>query len=804
MRNILLLFVFLSVYAWGQAQMVRTCHANENQTRLENANPGLASTRARIEQFTQRYMESHEGNTGSEAVYTIPVVVHVVYYNTTQNISDAQIQSQIAILNQDFRRTNADASSTPTGFAGISADCEINFCLATVDPSGNPTTGITRTSTTVNGFSDNDAMKSSSTGGKTAWPAGSYLNLWVVNLSGSLLGYAQFPGGPSATDGVVIDYQYFGNIGTATAPFNKGRTATHEVGHWLNLYHIWGDDADGNGTCSTSSECSGSDGVSDTPNQCEMNYGCPSFPRTDGCTSTGNGVMFMNYMDYTDDACMNMFTAGQKSRMQAQLATGGSRASLASSGGCGGGTVTGYCTSQGNSVADEWIQTVAIGSFTNNSGANGGYGNFTSSTISLTKGVATSFTLTPGFSGTAYSEYWKIWVDLNADNDFDDTGELVYDAGSTATTARTGTITIPTSATATTTRMRVSMKYNGAQTACEAFSYGEVEDYTVSLSGATACGTPTGMATSSITSGGATFGWTAVSGATSYNVRYKATSASTWTSTTSTTTSKAVTGLTAATAYEWQVQAVCSGGSSAFTASTNFTTSAATCTDAYEPNETSGAYKTISVNTDITGRICTTTDKDWYRFSTTSTAPKVQVTLTTLPADYDVRLYNSSVSQLGISQNSGTTSETIKYNTSTAAATYYIQVYGYNGANSSTAYTLRASTRSTNWRQGEPGEVEEQAESTDEAMLEPVSEFLVAFPNPATDAITLLYVTEMAGPARFSLVDMLGREYLVSNQSVVAGENKLDLNLSELAEGIYLVRVATESGVQTAKIHVVK
>jgi hypothetical protein len=210
------------------------------------------------------------------------------------------------------------------------------------------------------------------------------------------------------------------------------------------------------------------------------------------------------------------------------------------------------------------------------------------------------------------------------------------------------------------------------------------------------------------------------------------------------------------------------------------------------------------VNTNITGRICTTTDKDWYRFTTTSTAPKVQVTLTTLPADYDVRLYNSSVVQLGISENGGTTSETIKYNTATSAATYYIQVYGYNGANSATAYTLRASTRSTNWRQGEPDETEEAAASADEAQLEPVSELLLAYPNPATDAITLLYVTETAGQARFSLVDMLGREYLVANQAVASGENKVDLNLSELAEGIYLARVATAQGIQMVKIHVVK
>ena len=134
------------------------------------------------------------------------------------------------------------------------------------------------------------------------------------------MGYSQFPGGPASTDGIVIAYQYFGNTGTAVAPFNKGRTTTHELGHWLNLYHIWGDD---NGSCS------GSDYVQDTPNQSNYNYSCPTFPHP-SCSNTSD--MFMNYMDYTDDICMNIFTEGQKQRMLAVLNT--SRASLKTSDKC--------------------------------------------------------------------------------------------------------------------------------------------------------------------------------------------------------------------------------------------------------------------------------------------------------------------------------------------------------------------------------------------------------------------------------------------------------------------------------------
>ena len=142
-----------------------------------------------------------------------------------------------------------------------------------------------------------------------AWPANRYLNLWVCTLGGGLLGYAQFPGGPARTDGVVILNTAFGTTGTATTPFDLGRTATHEVGHWLNLRHIWGDRND----------CGGTDFVTDTPNAQLPNYGKPTFPHI-SCNNAPNGDMFMDYMDYVDDAAMVMFTAGQVERMNATLA----------------------------------------------------------------------------------------------------------------------------------------------------------------------------------------------------------------------------------------------------------------------------------------------------------------------------------------------------------------------------------------------------------------------------------------------------------------------------------------------------
>jgi hypothetical protein len=315
--------LFLSA-AYGQQNDIplqRNCAAMEVLEQQLAKNPERARTLRSIEEQTARFIQKHKGAQLATGVITIPVVVHVVYNNSTQNISDAQIRSQIQVLNEDFRRTNADANNTWSQ----AADVEIEFKLATHNYMGTSTTGITRTSTSATSFTKDDAVKFSNRGGRNGWPADNYLNIWVCNLSGNTLGYAQYPGGgPATTDGVVISYKYFGTTGTATAPFNKGRTTTHEVGHWLNLNHIWGDGG-----------CGVDDNVSDTPLSDAPNYGCAV-----GHNSCGTVDMVQNYMDYSDDACMNLFTAGQKARMQALFGNGGFRASLLTSGGLGGGGTT--------------------------------------------------------------------------------------------------------------------------------------------------------------------------------------------------------------------------------------------------------------------------------------------------------------------------------------------------------------------------------------------------------------------------------------------------------------------------------
>jgi hypothetical protein len=273
------------------------------------------SRQLQLEAFTARF-KSVAGSMRLANSFDIPVVVHVVYNTEAQNISDDQVRSQIDVLNQDYMALNADHTNVPAPWTSLAATPGVQFHLATADPAGQPTTAITHTQTSTLSFNFDESVKASAAGGVDPWPTDRYLNIWVCNLSGGLLGYAQFPGGPAATDGVVILYSAFGARGSARAPFALGRTTTHEVGHWLNLHHIWGDVLG----------CGGSDYVDDTPPAEAPNYGTPIFPHVT-CSNGPNGDMFMNFMDYVDDSAMCFFTQGQVARIHAALA--GPRSSFA-------------------------------------------------------------------------------------------------------------------------------------------------------------------------------------------------------------------------------------------------------------------------------------------------------------------------------------------------------------------------------------------------------------------------------------------------------------------------------------------
>lgn len=824
----------------SQAQTLRRCATMENLARLKQLDPDLEARMQDVEKQTQEVINNMATGKGgfssvTATVYQIPVVVHVLYNTTAQNITDAQIQSQIDVLNEDFRRTNADKSNTPAGFASLAADCEIQFCLASVAPNGAATTGIVRKSTTVTSWSQDDAVKYSSSGGSDAWPDTKYLNIWVCNLGGGLLGYAQFPGGPAATDGVVINYKYFGRGGSALAPYNKGRTGSHEVGHWLNLYHIWGDD---NGACT------GSDQVSDTPNQGVEHYGCPAFP-TSSCSNGANGDMFMNYMDYTDDACMNMLTLGQKTRMRALFNTGGAKETLLTSNGCGGTATPAYCAANGNSTQYEWINNVTIGGINNTTAASaGGYGNHTTLTATLVKGSAYTISLKPGFSGTAYTEYFKVYIDYNNDKDFADAGENVYTSPGSAA-AVSGSITIPTTATAGTTRMRVMMSDAAIASPCGSMNYGEVEDYSVNITTATSsCGTPAGLTASSITSSSSTLGWTAVSGATSYNVRYKATSSTTWINTTSASNAKSVTGLTAGTQYEFQVQAVCSVAG-AYSASAYFTTGASTVTSSYVTvgtgTTTTGAtpyssyymdertqfiitqaelsaagwtsanswlrslafYATTTSTQVLNGftiKIASTTATSFASTSflagtfTTVYSGNVTVTANTWNTYNFTTAFNYSGSgsllvEICWNNSSYTTNSSVQYtSTSAYCALYYRADVASGGvcANATGTQSYARPNMRMLFKNSATGKLEGEGQEAETAAVSALAE-LKLYPNPASDEVNVEFDLTETKQVNIRFIDMLGRVMLETTVEGQAGNNLVNFKTSALEQGNYIV-----------------
>jgi hypothetical protein len=339
MRNLsflLLLIFLLSNLSPAAGQSVEEpCGTMDYLDMQRAADPSIDQRMREIEEFTAEFIRNHQesGSRSGAPIVTIPVVFHVVYNTPQENISEAQLLSQLRILNEDFRRLNPDTANTPAIFQSVAADIEIEFCLAKLDPIGDPTTGITRTYTPTLSFGGNDNVKFDNQGGKNAWPRDRYLNFWVCDLAGGLLGYAQFPAAtgfgnnPPATDGIVCDYAFTGDIGAAQLSGYGGRVATHEVGHWLNLRHIWGD-----------GPCGQDDFVPDTPLAGAPSFpGFPCvFPGADDC-DTGAGDlpnMFQNYMDYGDGVCQNMYTKGQKLRMISLFAPGGERESLVYSDAC--------------------------------------------------------------------------------------------------------------------------------------------------------------------------------------------------------------------------------------------------------------------------------------------------------------------------------------------------------------------------------------------------------------------------------------------------------------------------------------
>lgn len=314
--------------------------------------------RQNIEQFNTQIRNWVQNNAGrtSSATYVIPTVIHVIQESATDYPSETCILNQIDILNEDFGAYNADTALVPQEFKSIIGNTDLEFCLASVDPQGNPTNGIIRIVDPTN--ANHSMSNSSQLKALSQWDPTKYLNIWIPkNISGGILGYATFPtglAGNPANDGVVLNGEYVGRNGCGAAPFDLGRTATHEVGHWLGLYHTFQDGCSG----TSAADCASSgDEVCDTPPTASSNFGCP--PQQNTCTETPVDMNdnTHNYMDYGDDNCIIMFTIGQADRMQAVLNTTRanlwSQANLADAN-CGCSAAT-PCSPNANFTADNTI-----------------------------------------------------------------------------------------------------------------------------------------------------------------------------------------------------------------------------------------------------------------------------------------------------------------------------------------------------------------------------------------------------------------------------------------------------------------
>jgi hypothetical protein len=564
---------------------------------LQYSNPETKNRMEEMERAVQLHIAHEDANSRTSEPVTIPVVFHVVYNLPAQNISDAQLQSQIDVLNEDFSGANTDIVNVPACFQPLIGNANLQFVLAKQDPNGNSTNGITRTSTSVASFSSDGSVCHASLGGCDAWPAGEYLNIWVCNKTGAA-GFSSYPwSGNPASDGIIAGYNYIGRTGTFTNNWNyqKGRTITHEVGHWFGLVHIWGD-----AVC-------GDDLVGDTPIQTAANGSSPLFPHLSSCNTNPNGDMFMNYMDYTYDASRTMFSIGQATRMNSYLDL--FRTSIKTSlGGIAPGSETCNVPAGLNATGItsgtaslSWSSTGALSYMIK-------YKPVSSSSWITASTSATSAVISGLSSSTAYEFQVQSVCDGNSS---------AYSSSSTFTTSAivlpcivpsglaasfitAGSAVLgwnPTGALSYTVKYKsivssswitasglaipsFSVSGLSASTTYEfqvqgtcadgASSYSASATFTTSAP-ISSCDVPAGLTVSLITSVSATLNWVST-GAISYSIRYKATSSGTWISISSPATSFNVSGLSANTAYEFQVQSVCATGSSSYSPSKTFTT----------------------------------------------------------------------------------------------------------------------------------------------------------------------------------------------------------------------------------------
>lgn len=765
LRSALLTLSLISQF--GIFAQERNCSSMEVLERQLSENPQMEIARQRIEQSTAQFIASGQ-QAASRSTITVPVVFHIIWRTGTpaENISDAQVMTQLDALNKDFSLLNADASKIPVAFKSLAANVGIKFALAKRTPWGALTNGVNHyESSRLTTWGATDDVKNTAKGGIQAWDTKKYLNVWVCAVGSNILGYAQFPGGGSATDGIVLDYQCVGVNGTARVPFNLGRTLTHEVGHWLNLYHIWG-----NGAC-------GDDMVGDTPSASAASYGCPTFPQVNSCGVTTNAKMTMNFMDYTNDQCMYMFTKGQVSRIQSLFAIGGPRASLVSSDALIEGSTTATCGVPVVSAVKDLYATSAYASWTTPQGAS-------SFNVRYKTALATT------------------WTTIT-------TANLFYNI--TGLTQNT------------------EYEYQ-VQAVCYgiAGAYSTAQRFKTPL--ASNCPAPQNVRTTSIVFNAAQLAWSVVPGATQYRFKFKRSTSTTWNEYTLSGTACKLS-IAANTTYQAQVAVVCGTTISTFSPILTFTTPVAPppCTDVYETvaNNTMTTASALAPNIISKATISSATDVDWFSFRNTALQPHIQIALNRLTVNYGLKLYNEAGTLLNVSDKIGKNSELLVYNNAPVGK-YYIQVYGNLSANDTyncydliptigavafvsgakegdapeesneVILTENSDDRILSWQMG----VEAPQEDKD-AKIEVINTDLSfkAFPNPVSNNLILnINAPEDETRVDVTIFDYTGREVYAMQHYVQASDNKVMINMSEQQTGLYMVRVKANNVQNTQKI----